>query len=400
MVAILGFTRERVIAAVREMYTAVATAPEGPYHFPVGRSACIAVGYVEADLEGVPPEALASFAGVGCPFRAGAIRPGDRVLDLGAGAGTDSCIAARLAGPRGRVYALDMTAAMLERLHALNARSGIDNLEVLEGSAEAIPLPDASVDAVTSNGVLNLVPDKRKAAAEIFRVLKPGGRVQIADIVIASPVDADCKTDPRLWAECVVGATVDEDYLALFRDAGFEDVAVVRTHDYFALSRSAETRAIAARFGARAVEIGMRRAASEPSRFVQLGRRLDPRRAAAALQRRGLVGTAALAFSVLSCYGSLAAVATLSLAGVSVAMNEAAMAGAVVVFAALATLAVAAGGKHYRTRAPLGLVAAGAVLLASVMFNRYDAIAELAGFLLLAAGVLWDLRLRRTPPPN
>ena len=399
MVAILGFTRERVIAAVQEMYTAVATAPERPYHFPVGRGACLAVGYAEAELEGVPSEALASFAGVGCPFRVGAIRPGDRVLDLGAGGGTDSCIASRLAGTRGRVYALDMTAAMLERLRALKARHGMANLEVLEGSAEALPLPDASVDAVTSNGVLNLVVDKRKAAAEIFRVLKPGGRAQIADIVIARPVDADCRTDPKLWAECVVGATVDEDYLNLFRDAGFEEVAVLRTHDYFALSRSAETREIAARFGARALEIGMRRAASAPSRLVQLGRRLDPRRAAAALQRRGLSGTAALVFSVLSCYGSLAAVAMLSLAGVGVAINEAAMAGAVVIFAALATLAVGAGAKHYRARGPLGLAAAGAVLLASVMFSHYDAIAELAGFILLAAGVLWDFRLRRAALP-
>ena len=399
MVAILGFTRERVIAAVQEMYTAVATAPERPYHFPVGRSACLAVGYVEADLEGVPSETLASFAGVGCPFRVGAIRPGDQVLDLGAGGGTDSCIASRLAGPRGRVYALDMTAAMLERLRALKARPGIPNLEVLEGNAEALPLPDSSIDTVTSNGVLNLVLDKRKAAAEIFRVLKPGGRAQIADIVIARPLDADCRTDPKLWAECVVGATVEDDYLDLFRDAGFEDVAVLRTHDYFALSRSAETREIAARFGARAVEIGMQRAASAPSRLVQLGRRLNPRRAAAALQRRGLSGTVALVFSVLSCYGSLAAVAMLSLAGVSVAVNEAAVAGAVVVFAALATLAVGREAKGYRSWGPLGLAAAGALLLASIMFNRYDAIGELMGFTLLAAGVLWDSRLRRTALP-
>jgi arsenite methyltransferase len=151
MVAILGFTRERVIAAVKDMYTAVATAPERPYHFPVGRAACLAVGYAESDLAGVPAEALASFAGVGCPFRAHAIRPGDTVLDLGAGAGTDSCIAAHLAGAKGKVYALDMTPAMLEKLRLLGRSHA--NLEALDGGAESIPLPDASVDVVTSNGV-------------------------------------------------------------------------------------------------------------------------------------------------------------------------------------------------------------------------------------------------------
>ncbi|HVL34742.1 MAG TPA: methyltransferase domain-containing protein, partial [Burkholderiales bacterium] len=126
MVAILGFTPERVLAAVKDMYGAVARVPERPYHFPVGRSAALAVGYTPADLDGVPAEALAAFAGVGCPFRADAIRPGDTVLDVGAGAGTDACVAARRAGPAGTVYALDMTPAMLERLHALKARHGLE----------------------------------------------------------------------------------------------------------------------------------------------------------------------------------------------------------------------------------------------------------------------------------
>lgn len=383
MVAIYGFTRERVIAAVREMYTAVATAPERPYHFPVGRGACLAVGYAPGDLEGVPDEALASFAGVGCPFRAGSIHAGDTVLDLGAGAGTDSCIAARLAGSQGTVYAVDMTPAMLEKLRALKARHRITQLQVLEGSAEAIPLPDACVDVVTSNGVLNLVPDKRKAVAEIFRVLKPGGRAQVADIVIARPIDADCGSDPTMWAECVVGATVDEEYLHLFRDAGFEEVTVARTHDYFALSGSADTRDIARRFGAHAVEIGMRRA--------------DPRRALAALRRRGLAGTAALLLSMATCYGSLAAAALLSAAGGGVAINSGAVAGIVVVLAGLAALAVASGARRHGAWLPFGLAVAGAAVLAWVLLARYDPVVELLGFALLAIAVAWDFRLRREP---
>jgi SAM-dependent methyltransferase len=380
MVAIFGYAPERIIAAVKDMYGAVATAPERPYHFPVGRDACLAVGYAEADLEGVPAQALAAFAGVGFPFRAGAIAPGDTVLDVGAGAGTDSSIAARLAGPRGKVYALDMTPAMLERLRAL------PNVVALEGTAERLPLPDAAVDVVTSNGVLNLVPDKRRAIAEIFRVLRPGGRVQIADIVIARPVDADCSGDPKMWAECVVGATVDEEYLQFFRDAGFEDVVLLRSHDYFALSRSPETREVARRFGARAVELGMRRGREAPSRLVTWARRLDPRRAVASLRRRGLAGAAALALSMLSCYGSLAAAALLP---------AAAVAGAVLAFAFLATIIVAVGARRRRSPAPLGLAAAGLAVLGYVMLVDYNAAIELAGFALLGAAVFWDFRSRR-----
>jgi arsenite methyltransferase len=262
MVAIAGFSREKVIAAVRKMYTSVATAPQQPYHFPVGRGACLDVGYPAEVLEGLPDAALESFAGVGYPYRAGAIASGDRVLDIGAGAGTDTLIAARIVGARGKVYALDMTSAMLVKLRDLVAELGLANVEIVEGNAEEIPLPDASVDAVTSNGVLNLVPDKRKAAAEIRRVLRPGGHVQIADVVIRRPVPETCASDPKLWAECVVGASVDEDYLALWRANGFERVTVLRDYDYFSLSRSAETRKVAASFGGRAIEIAMRRSAA------------------------------------------------------------------------------------------------------------------------------------------
>ncbi|HXF65750.1 MAG TPA: methyltransferase domain-containing protein, partial [Burkholderiales bacterium] len=278
MVAIFGFTREKVIAAVQEMYSAVAATPQRPFHFPVGREACLQVGYPAELLAGVPEEALRSFAGVGCPFRAGVIRAGDAVLDIGAGAGTDTLIAARLAGPAGKVFALDITPAMVRKLRELVQRHGIANVEVIEGGAEDIPLPDTSIDVVTTNGMLNLVPDKRRAVAEMFRVLRPGGRVQLADIVIRRPVTRDCATDPRLWAECVVGASIDEDYLALFADAGFERVKVLRDHDYFALSPSAETREVARRFGAYAIEVAMTRGAAAPSGLAQAARRANPRR--------------------------------------------------------------------------------------------------------------------------
>lgn len=395
MVAILGYSREDILAAVKEMYTAVATTPGAAFHFPVGRDACRALGYPADVLDALPDSVVASFAGVGYPFRAGALRGGDVVLDVGAGSGTDAFVAARIVGPQGKVWALDMTPAMTARLRARIAEHGMRNIEVIEGSAEQIPLPDASVDVVTSNGVLNLVPDKRRAVAEMFRVLRPGGRLQLADIVIRRPVTLDCRQDPKLWAECVVGATVDEDYFALFRDAGFEAVTLLRELDYFAHSPSHETRDVARRFGAYAIEIGMQRAGAAPSLAARLLRRLDPRRPLRALARRGLAGTAALLASMLACYGTLAATLLLSLLGVSLAINPRAWAGAIVLFAALATAAVAGGLRRYRSPLPLALALLGTLVLAYVQFGSYRPVIELAGFALLAAAVWRDFGLRR-----
>lgn len=378
MVAILGFSREKVIAAVKDMYTAVASAPRRGFHFPVGREACLAVGYPEGLLEALPPEALESFAGVGYPFRAQAIRPGDIVLDVGAGSGTDALLAARLTGAKGKVFALDMTPAMSAKLRSLLSRLGIANVEVLEGSAEAIPLPDVSVDVVTSNGMLNLVPDKPKAISEIRRVLRPGGRVQIADIVIRRPVTLDCATDPKLWAECVVGATVEDDYLRLFRDAGFDDVTVLRHFDYFAHSPSEETRDIAHRFGARSIEIAMRRGERAPSRLAQAKWRL--------------AGVYSLTVSILACYGTLAALALLSAAGLSFAINETAWASVVVLGAGLAALTVLTSAWRYGGRIGAALAVVGAAIVGYTQLGHYNLWIELAGFGMLAAAVLLDLK--------
>jgi arsenite methyltransferase len=179
MVAIVGFSREQIFSAVRQMYTDVATFPAKQFHFPTGRAACVFVGYPEDWLDRIPATAVESFAGVGFPFRADVIRPGGRVLDVGAGSGTDALTAARLVGPQGKVFALDMTQAMLAKLRGNVAQAEAKNVEVIEGNAETIPLPDASVDVVTSNGVLNLVPDKPRAFAEIHRVLRPAAECKL-----------------------------------------------------------------------------------------------------------------------------------------------------------------------------------------------------------------------------
>jgi arsenite methyltransferase len=253
MVVVTSEQRDVLFDAVRDMYTAVAERPDQEYHFPTGRRACEYVGYPADLLDRVPASAVESFAGVGYPFAADVIRPGDVVLDIGSGSGTDLIVAALLADKQGRAIGLDMTDAM-RRKAAANARAaGLDHVELIDGNAESIPLPDRSVDVVTSNGVINLVPDKAAAAREIARVLKPGGRVQIADIVVRDLPSDECRAKPQLWAECIVGATTEDDYLETFRAAGLERVERLDELDYFAASTSESTRKTASGFGAHSI---------------------------------------------------------------------------------------------------------------------------------------------------
>ena len=395
MVAVLGFSKAEIRQAVEDMYTVVALEPDADLHFPIGRDAAVKAGYSEQQLRDLPDEVIESFAGVGCPFQANVIQPGQTVLDVGSGSGTDVLIAAQLVGPSGQVKAFDMTAAMRNKLESTLQRHAITNVEIIAGDAERLPLPDQSVDVVTSNGVLNLVPDKRQAIREIFRVLKPGGKVQIADIVIANPVTPDCEDDPKLWAECVVGATVDENYLEMFRDAGFDQVEVLRDYDYFAYSPSADTREVAQQFGAHAFELVMTRKQRAPARALQWLYRLDPRRLVRDVQRRGLWGCLSLLMAAVACYGTLALVALLSMLGVSLALNEAIWAGSIVTFSIAATLVISLGVKRHKSIKPLlpGLLGCG--LMVYTMFVDYSLMTELIAFALLALAIYLDYHLRR-----
>jgi len=258
MVAIKKFTRENIFDAVRQMYTDVATKPETGFHFPTGRPACEFLGYPQEQLDVIPATAIESFAGVGYPFRINAIQPGDTVLDIGAGAGTDVLIASILTGDNGKVYGLDMTDAMHNKLYDNIRKMGVNNVEPLHGNAEEIPLDDTTVDVITSNGVLNLVPDKKVAFAELYRVMKPGGRFQISDIVIQQCEKdlEDARNNPRLWAECIVGALYEDYYLRWLEEAGFKDVKVVLHQDYFSRSDNASTRHVASHFNAESITIG------------------------------------------------------------------------------------------------------------------------------------------------
>lgn len=250
---------EQVVkVAVRKLYTDVAEKPRGTFHFPVGRAGTKIAGYPDMELDKLPSTVVESFAGVGYPHGTNSIRKGDIVLDVGCGSGTDLFVAALRTGQRGKVIGLDMTEAMIVKARANIAKSDFANIKVLSGDATNIPLEDDSVDVVTSNGVLNLVPDKEKAFNEIFRVLRPGGRLQLADIVVQQDVQAACGIVPQLWADCIGGAAVEKDYLETIRKAGFVDVEIGNKIDYFAKSPES-TRRLTETFGAESVVISARK---------------------------------------------------------------------------------------------------------------------------------------------
>lgn len=186
-------------ARVQEKYREVASDPAAGYHFFTGRKAADHIGYESAVLEDLPHDVVEAFAGVANPFHWGLPTLGETVVDVGSGAGLDAVIAARAVGPDGAVIGIDMTPDMLDRGRRSASMLGLDNLEFREGRAEKLPIPDESVDLVISNGVLNLVPDKQKAYSEINRVLKPGGRIQIADIVVEKPIPEGTQRDIDLW---------------------------------------------------------------------------------------------------------------------------------------------------------------------------------------------------------
>jgi arsenite methyltransferase len=185
---------------IRRTYTEVSTDQDKDFVFPTGRAWAADLGYPQPELSRVPDATVESFAGVANPFVLGAIEPGATVLDLGCGAGTDLLVAAQMVGPEGRVIGVDMTASMLGRARSSAREMGIDDrVELHESLIEALPLDDASVDVVISNGVIDLVPDKAAVFAEIDRVLRPGGRLQLADVVIHREVSEDARKRIDLW---------------------------------------------------------------------------------------------------------------------------------------------------------------------------------------------------------
>ena len=183
---------------IKKTYASVSSEPGTVRIFPTGRAWAEDLGY-PPELANVPNSATESFAGVANPFSLGRLQPGERVLDLGSGAGTDSLVAAQMVGPEGSVTGIDMTPEMLSKASTAAAQMGATNVEFIEAEAERLPFPDASFDVVISNGVIDLIPDKDAVFSELHRVLAPGGRLQIADVTLQTPVSEEGRRNIDLW---------------------------------------------------------------------------------------------------------------------------------------------------------------------------------------------------------
>ena len=239
-------------ASIRAEYAAVAAEPDRGFHFHTGYRLAAILGYPQEWIETLPAGAVASMAGTGNPFSLGEIQTGERVVDCGSGAGTDALIAARFVGPSGRVIGVDMTPEMLAKARANAVEAALTNVEFREGVLEALPVETGWADVVISNGVLNLVPDKAAALAEMYRVLRPGGRLQAADIVLERPVSESSKQDVSLWTGCIAGGLLADELRELFAAAGFTRMEVEPSGEVFAGAPHASN---AAAYGARGAGI-------------------------------------------------------------------------------------------------------------------------------------------------
>ena len=225
---------------VKEMYREVADEPQKEFHFETGRALAERLGYPSAELDAIPSEATESFAGVGYYFDLAAIRPGETVVDLGSGSGMDTFLAARQVGTSGRVIGIDMTEAQLEKATRLGREHGIAHAEFRNAHIEQLPLEDASSDVVISNGVINLSPAKERVFAEAARVLRPGGRFAIADIVTNTELPESVTCDASLWAACIGGAMQRDAYRDAIETAGFQIQEVRENDQYRFVSERAE----------------------------------------------------------------------------------------------------------------------------------------------------------------
>jgi SAM-dependent methyltransferase len=225
---------------VKKMYSDVALNPKGEYHFEMGRGLAEKLGYEKKDLDHIPAPAIDSFAGVGYYFDLASIKEGEHVLDLGSGSGMDVFVAALKVGSTGHVFGVDMTDEQLKKSEGLRKQNKFENVSFHKSYIEKLPFADASFDVVISNGVINLSPDKEKLFAEVTRVLKPGGRMVIADIVTEKQLPENIVCNSTLWAACIGGAAQQDDYRNAIENAGME-ILIVRNNDgYSFISKSAQ----------------------------------------------------------------------------------------------------------------------------------------------------------------
>jgi len=233
-------SHEAVRAAVRERYGAAAreVASGAPAACGCGCGGGASLDPITANLydpaesAGLPEKAVLASLGCGNPTALAELRAGETVLDLGSGGGIDVLLSARRVGPTGKAYGLDMTDEMLALARENQRQAGVLNVEFLKGEIEHVPLPEASVDVVLSNCVINLSADKRRVLAEAFRVLKPGGRLAVSDVLVRGPVPAEVRRSMELWVGCVAGALEETELLGLLADVGFADAAIEPTRIY------------------------------------------------------------------------------------------------------------------------------------------------------------------------
>jgi arsenite methyltransferase len=230
-----GFDAVRLRHQILAMYERVAHAPEGNFHFHRGLEYAVGrLHYDRGELLSLPARSTARFAGIGNPHRIGPILPGATVLDHACGAGMDLLIAARRVGPRGKAIGVDMTPGMRECAAAAAHEAGLaDVVDIRAGLFEELPVDDASVDYLISNGVVNLAPDKQRVFSEIRRVLKPGGQLYLADVVVERELAPAARQDPDLWAACVGGAVTESGLAQLAAQAGLQDGRIVERFDCF-----------------------------------------------------------------------------------------------------------------------------------------------------------------------
>lgn len=239
-------------AKVKDMYRHVAEEPQGKYHFEMGRPLAERLGYPADMLDRIPDAAIESFAGVGYFFDLADLSEGESVVDLGSGSGLDAFFAAIRVGPSGSVVGIDFTVEQLEKARATAEEAGFGRVELREGRIEKLPVEEASCDCVISNGVINLAPEKELVFAEAVRVLRPGGRLAIADIVSEQQMKESIVCDADLWASCIGGAAQQDAYRQAIEGAGLR-IESIRDNPYEFISDQA--RNASAKYGVKSISL-------------------------------------------------------------------------------------------------------------------------------------------------
>ena len=253
MTILTKFDPKELEAKVKAMYRSVAEEPHGEFHFEMGRKLAERLGYAPADLDKIPAESIESFAGVGYYFHLAGLKEGETVIDLGSGSGMDTFVAALKVGARGKVTGIDMTDEQRVKAERLRDRDGFRNVTYLKGYIEAVPLPDASADVVISNGVVNLATDKRKVFDEAVRLLKPGRRLALSDIVTEVQLPENIVCNSTLWAACIGGAAQQDNYRGQIEASGLKMVKSEDNPAYQFISDNA--RGASKKFGVKSISL-------------------------------------------------------------------------------------------------------------------------------------------------